>query len=285
MGFFEGISSIFSGGSSSTNNPQGPAPQNFMPQQGQNQPPLQQQLPNGQGTSVLENPAATTTQNQPMQIPHASTPADQTPQKASPLDDFKDLWSNPPVDPANPKKGPPTLNTDPQKIAEAAKKLNFSRSVDPALVQKALAGDQQAFMNVLNNVAQQTFALAAQAATQVVGRHTDNVREHIMSELPSHLKSFAAQDNLLSENPAFSNPAVQPLVLAVQEQLARKFPEATSDQLRKHAIKYLQQVGAIISAPSSAEGEQTPGEPLGGSRIGQKKQDIDWLNWATTNPQ
>jgi len=231
-------------------------------------------LPNGETSALAAKPI------DPSAPPPAGIPATDN----SPLADFSTLWDTGASSGANQM---PSLNADPAKISEAARKIDFSKAVNPQLAQKAMSGDIDAFMQVMNQVAQQTFAVATQASTHLVDRHTAAVREHMQGELPNQLRRFQATDGLLSENPKLSHPAIQPLISVIQQQFANQFPQATTAELKAHALKYLSGVMQTIGPdglPTSGAG------PSGGSGT-KRQQDLqaqnlfDWGNWAEAQNQ
>jgi hypothetical protein len=173
---------------------------------------------------------------------------------------------------------PPTLNADPVKIGEAAKKIDFARAVNPALATKALNGDVAAFSQILNEIAQQTFAVATQASTHLVDRHTAAVRDHIRGELPSELRKFQASDSLLAENSRLAHPAIQPLVQVIQAQFAAQFPQATSAELKAHALKYLSSVMTAVAPDGTDFSANT--QNASKQREAQLKDTFDWGGWA-----
>ncbi len=168
------------------------------------------------------------------------------------------------------------------KIAEAAQKIDFTRGIDPTVLAKAVAGDSAALLQVINSAARQAFTIGTQASTQLVDKHVSAVREHMQSELPSHLRSLQATDGLLTDNPKFAHPAVQPLIQAISHQLQSQFPTATSTELQNYAVKYLQETFSIIGDTKSSNGEASRKSPGRGGEQ-QKKQaagQFDWNTWA-----
>lgn len=196
------------------------------------------------------------------------------------LDSVKDIWNNP----ANPQGQRPALNADVAKIAEVANKLNFTSTVSPQLVQKALAGDQAAFVQCLNAVGQQGFIAAAQASSHLVDKQSSSVIDHVEKQLPNQIKSFQSRDAFLTKNPNFSHQAVAPLLGVIQTQLAQQFPGATSTELASHAERYLTEVVGALSKKESAGGEEASSQQGFAATLQQKMQAnnaFDWENWAT----
>ena len=177
---------------------------------------------------------------------------------ANPLDAFKDIWK-----PAEPNKdAAPTnsfANIDPAKIMEAAGKVNFTQSITPELMQKINAGGEgamQAMLEAMNKVGQASFAQAMQASIAINNRSLAEARQQFSSELPGMFKRQALSDSLRTENPAFSHPAAQPILEALQTQLTQKYPNATSGELAQMARDYLANFNAAANPTKESSAQQ-----------------------------
>jgi hypothetical protein len=188
----------------------------------------------------------------PSQDPNANPGNPGTAQ--SPLDAFKDVWETPVNSDPN-ANAPMFANLDPQKLMESAKKVNFAQVLTPETMAKITAGGTdaaQAFAESMNLVAQQVYAQSALATTKIVEQALTKSNERRDAELPNLVKKFSANESLLTENPILSNPALKPLVGALQEQFVRKNPNATSAELQTQVLGYLNAVGANFSPASTA---------------------------------
>lgn len=177
------------------------------------------------------------------------TGAPATPQSA--LDNFKDLWQ---IDP-NAAKAPtvtPSLAIDPTKLQAAVSGMSFTGGLSPELMQKALGGDQQAFMEAMNGVAQTAFAQSLQAASKMTEQALMKQAEGMKAVLPTELKKQQITDGLISKNPLFANPTVQPFVTMIREQLSQKYPEASGVELTNMANELFTGLAAEIQKPALA---------------------------------
>jgi hypothetical protein len=252
------ISSIFGGGQQPAAAPQ---------------PGAQQQA----GTTPGNIPPGTGTNNNP---PLGTTPAPiegQNPEGAenkNPLDAFSDLWKNEPNTSGQPAEQN-MFNVDPQKLMEAAGKVDFTKVIKPEHLQAIGAGGEgavQAFGAALNAVAQTVYAQSALATTKIVEQAVNKTNEKFQSDLPGLLKKHNVSDTLRTENPAFSHPAVQPLISALESQMTQKYPNATAKEINDMAKQYLEaSFGQLIPAK---EAEQTP------AKKGAAK-DVDWEAFLT----
>ena len=191
----------------------------------------------------------------PVQDPNANPGNPGT--SSSPLDAFKDIWQTP----ANQVAEQPLFaNLDPAKLMESARQVNFAKTLTPETMAKIQAGGpeaSQAFMESMNQVAQQVYAQSAIATTKIVEQALSKTKQQYDAQLPSLVKKFSVGENLLAENPLLSNPAIQPLVGALQEQLLRKNPNASSAEIQDQVNQYLQALGTSFAPkPGPAKSAQ-----------------------------
>lgn len=171
----------------------------------------------------------------------------------SPFDGFKDLWSTP-TTPAD-SNAPMFSGVDPQKLMESAGKVDFAKAVTPEQMQAIAAGGEgavQAFAASMNKIAQTVYAQSAFATTKIVDQAMTRQQENFAKQLPSMVRKFSVNENLQTENPLLSNPAITPLVSALSEQLVRKNPNATSAEIQQQVNDYFSQLGTAF-APKPPE--------------------------------
>jgi hypothetical protein len=173
------------------------------------------------------------------------------PATVSPLDQFTSLWepvATEGVDgtlPANMFAG-----ADPTKMLDAARKVDFSKSIPPAVMAKITAGGPDAaaaFAQAMNDVSQRAYAQSSFASTKIVEAALAKFQEGLDSRLPGQIKRHAVSDSIRESNPALQHPAAAPIMEAMQSQLAVKYPNATVTEIRDMASQYL---GAFTSAAS-----------------------------------
>jgi hypothetical protein len=193
-----------------------------------------------------ESQAAPAPQPAPVTPPPTPAPSD-----VSPLDSFKDLWQ--PVQttgvdgtlPANMFAG-----ADPAKMLEAARKVDFSKSIPPEVLSKITAGGPDAaaaFAQALNDVSQRAYAQSSFASTKIVEAALAKFQEGMESRLPGQIKKHQVSDSLRASNPALQHPAAAPIMEAMQAQLTVKYPNATVAEIQDMASQYL---GAFTQAAS-----------------------------------
>jgi len=222
--------------------------------------PAQQPAP---GNTNTNQPAPGTQGGTPGTAPNGAVPAQQEdPNKggvpgnsnATPLAQFDKIWETAP----NPNgEAPASLfaGLDPAKVMESAKKVNFTQGITQEQLAAIAAGGEsaiKAFQEGINNVAQTVYGQSAVATAKIVEQALNRAQEQYDAKLPTMVKKFSANESLLASNPLLSNPAIQPLVGALQEQLVRKNPNASSAEIQQQVTDYFSQLGTVF-APKPAE--------------------------------
>lgn len=159
----------------------------------------------------------------------------------SPMADFKTLWEDVPNDPNNP--APVAAKPlDAGELATVMAKVDFSKSITPEMMTAINAGGEgagAAFTQAMNSVAQQTMVqntlinekMTAQAVAQAVAA--------IEAKIPGLVREQSAAAHIQDENPAFSNPAIKPVIDATRIQLMEKNPNATPQQINAQLTDFL----------------------------------------------
>ena len=226
------MSSLFGGA-----NPQ----QNQMPQPG-NLPA--QPTPGMQSDPGNVNTPAQTQQPQQEQGGPATAPEG--------LDKFNDLWK--PVESPAGGDNTGTFNVDPKQLMEAARKIDFTKVIQPAQLQAIAAGGEgamQAFAQTLNTVAQTVYAQNAHATSKIVEQAVDRAKEAMRTEMPQHIKRLNVSESLRADNPALSHPAAAPILGALEQQITMKFPNASSAEISRMATEYLVGFSNAMQKPAS----------------------------------
>lgn len=198
------------------------------------------QSPNQGQPGQIPVPATPVTAATPGTAPNGTIPTAPAADPQTPLDKFNDLWKNDPN--AKPGGSGDMFNVDPQKLMEAAGKVDFAKVITPEQVAAIQAGGEAgttAFIQAINAVSQATFAQSALASTKIVEQAINRTKDQFSADLPGMLKRQNLNDSLRDSNPAFSHPAAQPILNALQSQLTQKYPNATVQELQGMAKEYL----------------------------------------------
>ena len=234
----------------------------------QNQPPVDPSKMPQPGNIPPSAAPATSTASSAATAPNGAIPASTTEiAAASPLDAFNDLWNNP----AKPDDNNGSyFNVDIAALQKAAGQQDFTQSITPEhLAAIGQGGDAaiKAFAEALNNVSRDVYARSALATTKIVDTALGKAEAKFRNDVPNIVKKHSISDTLRSENPAFTHPAAQPVIEALEKQLIQKYPQATATELRNLATTYL---GAFADISGTKQ-------PVGVDSTGKKvKAEQDW---------
>lgn len=236
------IFDIFRGGNAQPQ-PAAPAPNAAAPNPNAN--------PNDPGNNAQQVPQTTTQQkqNDPTQDGNKS-----------PLAEFAGLWDTP-----TPKDGEvvepnwdeasslvPETKIDPKKLVEAAKRIDFSKLVDPALAEKALKqGDATAFAQILNSVAQAAMANMAMSSSKMMEAKLRQVSGLLIEKaLPHHMRKHTVSAQVSNDLPIFNDPAVAPMLSMLEQQMRTKYPKASPAEISSKAKQMLTGMAGVITGTS-----------------------------------
>lgn len=206
----------------------------------------------------------------PSPAPTPTPPATVAPtEPASPLDKFTAMWQNPTNADGTPKAlhqdalQSPLFNFDPAKITESASKLDFTSGIDPILAQKALAGDIQSLMDVINQATRNAVVGITVSQGNLLNQAVTANNSRLVDSLPGHINKTRLLETT-SDNPVLSHPAAQPLVHSLKQMAFAKNPTASPAEIDKQVSDYLLGLGTALHDTSptvvQARQQQAAGE-------------------------
>jgi len=151
---------------------------------------------------------------------------------SSPLDAYKDIWdnmSNGQEDAGN------VLTFDRAKLAEVANKMDFTDSITPEQLSAIANGGEAAIKtlaNVLNTTSRNAYLNSTETTSHLINNALNRTVENFTASLPQHIKKANVSQTMQQENPMYSDPAVAPVLQALENQLTAKYPNATAKKLR-----------------------------------------------------
>ena len=195
---------------------------------------VQQQASAAGNPSVPNGNTPQSSGSGPVAIPPAGTG------DTSPLDKFKDLWT---ADPNQKQQTPglvPAFNLDSKKLTEAANQMNFMTNVSPELLDKAMKGDAQAFMEVINTSNRMAFATAMAGSGTMLNEFQTRAHQSIQEQIiPGQLRQHEVTQRMGDDNPIFKDPAAAPMLASLAQQLQAKNPTASAEEISKSAKEFL----------------------------------------------
>lgn len=203
---------------------------------------------------AANNPTVPNGNNTPSQTASSEPPNGQSPQ-----DQFKDLWS---TIPAQQGSQAPNFQLSQEQLSSVTGKMDFTRGINPEQFNKIAAGGQeavQAFQEVINHVGRQAFQASAQFSSNLTERGYEVAQKQVSNSLPSLVTNHLAKDSLYQANPKLRDPAIQPMVEALQMQLQTKNPNATPQEINTAVQSYMERMQQAM-APAATPNQQTTGE-------------------------
>lgn len=168
--------------------------------------------------------------------------------EADPLAGYKDLWTPNTTKDASGKEVPitvtkpimtPTMNIDPGKIMESARQLDFTKGMNPEMLSKAVKGDAEAFISVINTATQNAYAQGAMATAGIIQQAMTLQEQNFNSKVMPDILRRHTITTTVGESALASNPAAAPLLSTIEQQLTSKYPTASPAEIKKHAETYL----------------------------------------------
>src|SRR5574343_642953 len=209
---------------------------------------------------VANNPAPPAPASSSTTAPNGVIPSDgATPPTESPLDKFKDLWQPDTTQESEYSQ----QGVDPAKLLEAASKVDFSKSLDQAILAKVAAGGEEAvaaLMQALKQQGSQVYGQSMVTTAKIVEQALAQAEEKFAARIPDLIRKQDTRNRVFEDNPAFKNPAVAPLIEAQVQQLAQKYPKASPQELNAMAKEYLVSMAQLISPPKADASSQSKGK-------------------------
>jgi len=196
----------------------------------------------------------------------------------SPLDAFKDIFKmedagNQPTDPLSQR----LLELDPKKFGETVSKMDFTRNLNPELVQKALQGDVGAFNSVLNSAFQGSFAASTQMIVGIMEQAFSKNNGRFNSTLDGKFRNFQI-NSANPSNKVLGHPAAKPVLAALRQQIANSAMgrNLSPQEVNQKAEEYFLAMGDALGSLKN-EGKDKPGTNADGTK------EIDWGSFLEGN--
>jgi len=226
---------------------------------GNNQQPQQQQQ-----QAQQQAPAADQHVQSNVTVPNQNNtvqqqPTAQNPNPQSPTDKFADLWKME----SQPNQATPNFKLNQEQLQKVAGSMDFSKSVSQEDLSKVVQGGEEAAValkNILQSVGRDVFGMAAQFSSHMTESGYRVAQESIDKGLPNMVRKQLTSQELYAANPKLRDPALQPLVGALQSQFADKHPNATPTEINAMVSEYLGSTVASAFAPAPTQQQNQPGQ-------------------------
>jgi hypothetical protein len=205
-------------------------------QQQQQQPTNQQNQPGN-----TPNNGATLPQNQNKGQPGNDQNAGNQPNN-NPLDAYSKLFDNP----AGNGDTAPAFAIDPKIMDQVTSSQDFTQGIDPAVMQKALQGDGQSFIEIIQHVGRNSYRAAIEhggmLTDKFVGAREKHGEGRISSKVRSELTTHA-----LSNTPNFQHPVVKRQLVEIAQRFQAQNPDASPQDIAEMSKKYMSDLMSAIS--------------------------------------
>lgn len=199
--------------------------------------------------------------NKPAPVPATPVAPAVAPEKpvepVNPLDVYKNMFDtskNAAEDVA------PAFKLDDKVLNEVSGKLQFASGVNPELMQRAQGGDVNALIEMMNVVAQNAYKAAISHGTALTDTHLNSRAEYEKKTLGSKVKEQLISSQL-ADVPNANHPVVKAELARIASMLAKQNPDASAEQIKTEAVRYLKEVQAAMNpTDQSQQTQKTAGE-------------------------
>ena len=196
-----------------------------------------------------------------------ANPAAPTEKDDSPMAEFKSLWETVPTDPNNPEPTAPKP-LDAEQLQKVMGGADFSKAVTPEMMAAIVAGGDgaaTAFTTATNAMVQQAMIQSTLINDKLTKQAVDRAIQATEARIPGLVREQSSAAHIQDANPAFSNPAIKPVIDATRVKLMEKNPNATPQQINAQLTDFLTAMSETVNPGPKAD-------PLAGG--------TDWNNFA-----
>ena len=118
-----------------------------------------------------------------------------------------------------------------QNLLDQVRQINMASLLPEEQMQKALSGDTQALIGLLNTSTQMATALAVKQALELSKKSTEASLEAFTPKIGAQVKN--AQFEAIYTDPRFSSPFLRPMVENLVSKIRERDPSATPDQIKE----------------------------------------------------
>lgn len=173
--------------------------------------------------------------------------ANQQPQTpANPLDAFNGMFDNSNTE----ADKPPSFFLPKDTLDTVARGQNFVSGIDNELMTKALSGDAQSLVDVINATAQNAYKASMDHMSGLSDRYVNNRLDFDNKSFGNKVKEQLTTAELSNNTPGFNHPVVKAQLSSVAKDLAKKNPDASPQEIATMARSYITQLAQAINPQS-----------------------------------
>jgi len=143
----------------------------------------------------------------------------------------------------------PQFALDNAALTAAAGSLNFMQGVDPAIMQRAEAGDSKAIMQLIEHAGRQAYQSALSHSSTLTNKFTE-AREAFNNKGFSGKVKSELTVNAMTGMANFDHPVVRKELIKVAQDIQRQHPDASPQEVATRAKEYITELSRAVN-PSS----------------------------------
>lgn len=218
----------------------------------------QQQVNNGQpGGGNPQGSQQPAQQSQQGQQPNGNTTPNSnvngSNQQVDPMAAYDKMFTN------DPNKAPdvaPSFSIDPKVLDTVSGSMDFTQGVDPQIMQKAMSGDMQSFMEIMNHVGRQAYRQSLTHSSSLTDKFVGMREEFSGKKLPGMVREELTIGELTGNSGTTSVTARKQLVeIAKRYQAAN--PDASPQQVAAAAKQYVADLYNSINPEASQQQQKS----------------------------
>lgn len=166
----------------------------------------------------------------------------------------------------------PTFSLDPSVLADVSSKMDFTKGINPELVQKAQAGDAAAIMQMMQEVGRNSYRASLEHTTKLTETHLGQRSEFESKRVQQGVKQQLTSD-ALSSNANYNHPVIKNELNRIARDFANspEYADASPQQIAGAAKKYLDDIHAAMN----------PADNSKDSAGNTKTKEVDYMAYIT----
>lgn len=178
-------------------------------------------------------------------------------QPVNPLDAYSKLWDTSATDSSK----PPAFALDATVLDKVSSGLNFTQGVPAELMQKAMTGDTQAMMDIMNHVGQQAYRASLSHSTTLTDKFVGARSEYDLGSIGSKVKQELTSSALQESVPNASHPVVKQELKRIADAMQKMNPDSSPQEIAESAKQYFNTLySAANPQPTQAQTRAASGE-------------------------
>lgn len=154
----------------------------------------------------------------------------------------------------------PSFSIDPKVVAEVSGKMDFTKGINPELIQKATNGDAASMIQLIQEVGRNSYRASLEHTTKLTDTHLGQRSEFEGKKLRQGVKqelTMGAFDP--ATNPQLNHPVVRTELNRIASQFAAANPDATPQEIAGMAKKYFSDIYNVMNPSEGSSGKSGKG--------------------------